>query len=86
MITEEDYDFIQEVMEADGTEYGEFLQEIMRMYNYGNVSCGMSDSFKAALEEELRSNIECAREMFEIEHYEEKVCTTHKMVRLKEKE
>lgn len=86
MISEEDYDFLQEIISIDGTEYGEYLREIMDMYNYGHVSCAMSDVFKAALHEELRSNIEYARDTLEVEHYEEQVCTTHKMVRLKEKE
>lgn len=69
MINDEDLGFLNEIVELDGTEYGEYISSILTMYNDGNVSCGMSKEFKEALEKEIQLNIDWANENLEIEEY-----------------
>lgn len=69
MINDEDMGFLNEIVELDGTEYGEYISSILTMYNDGSVSCGMSEEFKEALEKEIQLNIDWANENLEIEEY-----------------
>lgn len=84
MISDEDYDFLQEVGELEGSEFGEYINSILEIYRDGYVSCAMSDVFKKALEDEIESLCITAKTSIEIEGYEETVTRVIKGRRLKD--
>lgn len=84
-ISDEDLAYIEDVSSLDDTEYGEYLGEILSIYNDGFINDAASDEFKTALTKELIVNIEWAKENLDIEEYTiQKEPTKYK--RLKEKE
>lgn len=68
-ITEEDLEFLEEIIELDGTELGEYFSVLERLYNGGNMNYQMSEEFKAAIKKELETHLAWAKENIEIEEY-----------------
>jgi len=85
MINDEDYEYLQDIIELDGTEYGEYLSSILDLSNEGYGHDAMSEGFKKALFKELQDQVNFAKENIEIEEYQETITRTYTGKRIKDR-